>query len=94
MLIVYKSRAVVEDLKASLSVEFEMKNLGLATRILGWRSSETETVACLCEIFCDHRPIMEFAVKVGSSGIRIYRKDIKEETRLRDDLMDRKLLMF
>lgn len=30
-----KSKAVVEDLKAALSAEFEMRDLGHATRILG-----------------------------------------------------------
>ena len=35
MLIACKSRGVVEDLKAALSHEFEMKDLGPATRILG-----------------------------------------------------------
>ena len=35
MLIACKSRGVVEDLKRALSKEFEIKDLGPVTRILG-----------------------------------------------------------
>ena len=37
MLIACKSRKVVQDLKASLSQEFEMKDLGPARKILGMK---------------------------------------------------------
>lgn len=46
MLIVIKNLAEIHILKGQLKSEFEMKDLGAATKILGRRSKEIEEPTC------------------------------------------------
>ncbi|RVW84134.1 Retrovirus-related Pol polyprotein from transposon TNT 1-94 [Vitis vinifera] len=54
MLIAAKNRAEINKLKQLLSSEFEMKDLGAAKKILGWRFGETEMQACSQHFKFDH----------------------------------------
>jgi hypothetical protein len=46
MLIAAKSKKEITTLKAQLSIEFEMKDLGVAKKIQVWKLQETENLVC------------------------------------------------